>query len=200
MSGAGPVGAPDASRVVGSAMDISQRIRAVLPERWFADDAPVLDGLLAGLSSAWAGLHGLLAVVRRQSRLLTATDTFLDMAAADLFGVRVARRDGEPDADFRARIMKAMARPRVTRAAMLAAVADADAELVRLFEPGRATDTGVYGGPGLAWNAAGGWGSLAMPLQSLVTVRLSGADAETVRLAVADAVPVGGAAWLRFEE
>lgn len=184
---------------VGSAADIVGRMRGVLPDRWFADRAPVLDGLLAGFASAWAPLHALLATVRRQSRLGTASDEFLDLWSRDLFGARLPRESGETDGAFRARIRRRMARSRATRAAVLDALADADAVALRVFEPSRPADTGAYGAPGLAsglaWGVAGGWGSLAMPGEVLVTARGNG---DAVAAALADAMPAGGAAWVRM--
>lgn len=189
----------EAGRPVGGLEDMRARLRLALPERWFGDVAPVLDGLLTGLGSAWAGLYGLLAVVRAQSRLLTATEGFLDLSAQDFFGGRLARRSGENDAAYRARIRRALVRSRATREAMLDAVAEAGGGAVRVFEPARPRDTGVYGGPGLAWGVAGGWGSLSMPLESLVVVQRSAAPEAEVLAAIVDALPAGGAAWVRFE-
>ena len=40
--------------------DFVQRLKAVLPSRWFPDSSPVLDGVLTGLASAWTWLYGLL--------------------------------------------------------------------------------------------------------------------------------------------
>ena len=185
--------------MIGDGEDMRRRLRLALPDRWFADTAPVLDGLLTGLGSAWSGLHGLLAVVRRQARLLTATGGFLDLVAQDLFGGRLARRSGEDDAAYRARVRRALVRGRATRAALIAAVQEAGGD-ARVFEPARPLDTGVYGGPGLAWGAAGGWGSMTMPLECLVVVRRGGADDAAVLAAVSDALPVGGAGGVRFEE
>lgn len=175
-----------------------RRLRLALPERWFADDAPVLDGVLAGLGSAWSALHGLLAVVRMQSRRLTATGGFLDLTAQDLFGGRLPRWDEEDDAGYRARIGRALRRARATRAAL----ADAAAELgatVRVFEPARPLDTGVWAGAGLGWGVAGGWGSLSMPLECLVVAQRGPSLETDVRLALVDALPAGGVAWIRFE-
>ncbi len=68
----------------GDVADVVGRLRLALPRRWFGDTAPVLDSLLAGLASGWAGLYALLNEVRQQSRMVTATEQFLDLAAADL--------------------------------------------------------------------------------------------------------------------
>lgn len=177
----------------GDPSDMLARLRLALPRRWFADAAPVLDGLLSGLASGWVTLYALLGVVRRQSRLATATDGLLDLASADLFGDGLPRRGGEVDDAFRTRIGRALHRERATRASM----ADAAAELgatVTVFEPARPLDTGVYGGPGLAYGAAGGWGSLTMPLECLAVLT---PDTPDVRTALAQALPAGGVAWVR---
>lgn len=199
--------------MTGDAEDMRARLRLALPDRWFADPAepaanreavpaargaPVLDGLLFGLGTAWAGLYALLGAVRRQSRRLTATGGFLDLSAQDLFGGRLPRRPSETDDAFRARIGRALNRDRGTRAALLDAAAEAGAGTVQVFEPAQLRDTGAYGGPGLAWGVAGGWGSLAMPLECLVTVERGVATDAAVRAALADALPAGGGAWVRF--
>ncbi len=185
--------------MTGDMEDMRARLRLALPDRWFGDAAPVLDGLLSGLGAAWAGLHGLLDTVRLQSRRLTATGGFLDLSAQDLFGGRLPRRAHEADAAYRARIGRALRRDRATRAGLLEAAAEAGAGPVRVFEPAQPRDTGAYGGPGLAWGMAGGWGSLAMPLECLVVVQRGAAPDAEVRAALTDALPAGGAAWVRFE-
>jgi len=184
--------------MTGDQDDMRSRLRLTLPNRWFADVAPVLDGVLAGLGAAWAGLYGLLGLVRLQSRLLTATAGFLDLSAQDLFGGRLPRRAGEADDAFRARIGRALHRGRATRAALLAAAAEEGAGTVRVFEPAQPRDTGVYGGPGLGWGAAGGWGSLAMPLECLVVVQRSATPDAAVQAALVEALPAGGVAWTRI--
>lgn len=185
--------------MIGDQDDMRSRIRLALPDRWFGDVAPALDGLLSGLGAAWAALHGVLAVVRQQSRRLTATSGFLDLSAQDLFGGRLPRRTTEADDAFRARIGRALRRDRATRAALLDAAAEAGAGPVRVFEPAQPRDTGAYGGPNLAWGAAGGWGSLAMPLECLVVVKRSAVPDAEVDAALADTLPAGGVAWVRFE-
>ncbi len=184
--------------MTGDQDDIRLRLRLALPNRWFADVAPVLDGVLTGLGAAWAGLYALLGTVRVQSRLLTATSGFLDLSAQDLFGGRLPRRAGESDETFRARIGRALHRVRATRAALLAAAVEEGAGAMRVFEPAQPRDTGVYGGPGLGWGVAGGWGSLAMPLECLVVLKRSATPDAAVTAALVEALPAGGVAWVRF--
>lgn len=186
--------------MIGDAEDVSKRLRLTLPVHWFADSAPVLDGLLSGLSSAWATLFNLLQVVRAESRISTADADFLDLAAADYFGLDFARRSGEADNSFRNRLKWALQRKRVTRGALVDVAAQAGFTL-RIFEPAQPGDTGAYNTPaGLAWNVSGGWGSLQMPFECLITAARgpSSFDAELWR-GIAEAMPAGGAAWLRIE-
>lgn len=181
----------------GDASDFAARLRLTLPEGWAAGDAPLLHALLNGLGAAWASMYELLQRVRLQSRVATVTGRFLDMACGDFFGGRFRRRAGEDDDALRGRLQRAMRRERGTRAAVIAAAEEAGFSVV-VFEPARPSDTGAYSVPaGLAWNVAGGWGSLAMPLQCLVVAE-EVAAVEELGPAVAEALPAGGVAWVRF--
>ena len=190
----GPGGAPGGGDATGGVPDMVRRLRLALPLRWFDDNAPVLDALLAGWGTSWAGLHAMLGLVRRQARLGTATGTMLDTVAGDLFGGRVMRR-GEGDEEYRARIGAAMVRPRVTRAALVTAALNAGADSVRVFEPSLVRDAGAWGMMG--YGVAGGWGSLRMPGQ--VLLRVVAADPGVVRAAVVDVLPAGVTAWVHFD-
>ncbi len=162
----------------GNATDFSARLRSVLPDGWFPqagqNASPTLDALLAGLSSSWEWLYGLLSYAARQTRIATATDVFLDMIALDYFGTGLPRRTNEADVGYRVRIGKEMLRPRNTRAALTAALVNLTGRVPTIFEPERATDTGGYGTPGmtagtgLGYGVAGRYGSLALPYQAFV--------------------------------
>jgi hypothetical protein len=69
------------SPTAGTQPDVVARLTSVLPNRWFPDSTPVLDGLLNGLAAAWANLIGLLGYTQLQTRIATATDIFLDLVA-----------------------------------------------------------------------------------------------------------------------
>ena len=180
----------------GDQDDFAARLRLTLPDGWFADVAPVLDGLLAGLGSAWAALYGLLQTVRVQSRLATVTGQFLDLACVDYFGGRLPRRAGEADAALRARLFVARRRERGTRGGLISAAAAAGYSAV-VFEPSRPADTGAYNTAGqLAWGVSGGYGSLQMPLESLVVLHAV-APVDDVDTEIINALPAGGIAWVR---
>jgi hypothetical protein len=146
------------SPAAGTQPDLVSRLKSVLPTGWFADSTPVLDGVLNGLAAGWAGVFGLLGYVQMQTRIATASDTFLDLVAADFFAGRITRSAGEPDESLRARIDRELLRERATRGA-----------LQRIFEPTRLQDTGAYGiASTLAYGLVGGYGSFALPFQCFV--------------------------------
>ncbi|HET9019597.1 MAG TPA: hypothetical protein VFN46_08425 [Acetobacteraceae bacterium] len=148
--------------------DMQGRLASLLPLRWFADDAPVLSSLLAGLADGWAWLSDMLAYAKLQTRIATATDTFLDLVSQDCFAAALPRRTGESDAAFRGRIQQELLRERATRPALVAVLTDLTGRVPVVFEPARPADTGAYG-TALGYGVAGGWGSLALPSQSFVT-------------------------------
>ncbi len=144
------------------------RLASLLPLRWFPDTTAVLPALLAGLADGWAWLYAMLQYARQQTRIATATDTFLDLVSQDCFGQALPRRFGESDASFRARIQRALLPPRATRPALVGVLRDLTGRTPVVFEPARPADTGAYG-IALGYGVAGGWGSLALPYQSFVT-------------------------------
>ena len=146
-------------------------MKAALPTRWFPDDTPVLDRLLTGLATASSSLYVLLSAVQLQTRIATATGQFLDGASTDFFANRLPRRNTEPDDAFRLRIQRQLVREHATRAAILSVVTDLTGNMPMVFEPARVSDTGGYTTNGLAYGAAGAWGSLSLPFQVFVTAK-----------------------------
>ncbi len=78
----------------GDQQDIFTRLRGYLP-RWFGDTAqsPVINALLQGLAYSGAYVYGLYAYAKQQTRILTSSDGWLDMIAADFFGLSVQRKE-----------------------------------------------------------------------------------------------------------
>ena len=155
--------------MTGDVPDMLSRIKAALPTRWFPDASPVLDAVLCGPAVAWSTLHTLLAFVRSQSRLATATGGFLDGFAADFFGGRLGRRSTETDDQYRPRVAAALLREHATRASLEAVLTDLTGRSPGIFEPARSADTGAYSGPALGYGVAGAWGNLSMPFQVFVS-------------------------------
>jgi hypothetical protein len=160
--------------MTGDQADMVARMRAVLPARWFPDDAPILDGVLNGLASGWSWLFQLLQYVTSQTRLATATGVWLDVIAQDFCGTRLTRRSGQSDDAYRHRIRQELLRERGTRNAVSSVLLDLTGRSPAIFEPGLTGDTGGYGsviggGGGIGYGTGGGWGSLDLPFQCFVT-------------------------------
>jgi hypothetical protein len=155
--------------MTGDQSDMRTRLLAALPKGWFPDEAPILSALLCGLSSAWAWLYSLLAYVRQQTRIATATDGWLDLIARDFGGPPWGRQTGETDAAFSARIRRNLQALAATRPALIAAVTSLTGRAPTVFEPAYPPDTGGFGTGGLGWNTTGGWGTLTLPFQCFVT-------------------------------
>ena len=160
----------------GDQADFLVRLKAVLPEGWFPDETPVLDAVLSGPAYAWSWVWSLTTYAYQQTRLLTATEAFLDILAVDFFGTSISRRDGETDETFRARLKRTLLKPKATRAAIVAAVTDITGNVPTVVEPANPADCGGYGsvsvsgGGGVAYGLAGAYGSLNLPFQMFVTV------------------------------
>ncbi|MGE4482003.1 hypothetical protein [Acidocella sp.] len=156
--------------MIGDVADMVSRIRQMLPGRWFADQAPVLNAVLNGLGQGWAGIYTFLQQVRAQTRIATATGIFLDIAALDYFGNALPRRAGEGDSAFSARLKANLLAPRATRAGLVDALISLTGQVPTIFEPMNTADTGGYN-VNVAYNNVGGYGCLSMPYQFLVTVK-----------------------------
>jgi hypothetical protein len=151
--------------MTGDQADMVARLRAALPQGWFADDAPVLSAVLSGFASVWAWLFTLLTYVQQQTRITTASGGWLDLIARDYGGTSWARESGETDTAFRARITHNLQRLRGTRSALIANVTALTGRPPLVFEPANPRDTGGVSTPTLGWNSLGGWGSLTLPYQ-----------------------------------
>ena len=144
------------------------RLKSLLPGGWFADPTPVADGVLSGFAALFTSANDFISFARLQTRLRTATGGFLDLAALDYFGGGLARRAGETDAPYRARLLAQLFLEKATRRGLSRALETLTGRAPVIFEPARPADTGGYG-VACGYGAAGGYGSLLMPYQALVT-------------------------------
>jgi len=156
----------------GDSNDIRDRVRKLLPRRWFAWGATNRDAVLGGLSDGAAWCYQLISYARLQSRIATVTGVFLDLIGWDFFGGRFVRRSGETDSSWRPRILKEIVRPRQTRAAISTMVSDLTGTTPKIIELWNPQDCGGYGVAimGGYGTGPGCYGSLQYPNQFLVTV------------------------------
>jgi len=154
--------------MTGDQNDILARIKRVLPSTWFGSDSPLIDALLTGLAATSAFAYSLYQYAVLQTRILTATDGWLDMIAADFFGATLQRTTNQSDASFRARILIALFRERGTRAAIIKVLTDLTGRAPIIIEPQRPADTGAYRAPNSGYGVAGAYGSLQLPFQAFV--------------------------------
>lgn len=166
--------------MVGDLTDIVVRLKSVLPKGWFSDQSPNLDAVLTCLGIPLVWLYSQLNYVKAQTRISSATDTWLDLAAQDYLGRRCYRKIGETDAVYRPRIIKSLLVGAATRPALISGILDLVGSMPVVFEPGNCQDTGSYGviGSGLsvqtcslAYGVVGGWGNIQLPYQIFLTVK-----------------------------
>lgn len=101
---------------------------------WFADSNPDLDALLTGAAYVFQVIYNDLVYAKKQTRIKTATDIFLDFISQDFFGDRFKRCEGESDHHFRDRILNELLKPKVTRQAMIDALVRLTGRTPIIFE------------------------------------------------------------------
>lgn len=151
----------------GDQSDILARIKSVLPT-WFGGASPTLDAVLSGLAQASAFVYSLYSYAKQQTRILTATDGWLDMIAADFFGTSIVRKANQTNASFRATIIANLLRERATRRAIVLVLTALTGRAPKVIEPQRPADTGAYAAPNSGYGVAGAYGSTLLPYQAFV--------------------------------
>lgn len=153
---------------IGDQTDIFGRIKAVLPNRWFGDDSPLVDALIQGLANSSAFIYSLYLYTKLQTRIKTATDGWLDMIAADYFGSTLIRATNQTDTSFRNKIIVNLFRERATRNSITKVLIDLTGRAPVIVEPQRPADTGAYSAPNSGYGVAGAYGSLLIPYQGFI--------------------------------
>jgi hypothetical protein len=152
----------------GDQSDMLARMQALLPRGWFGDSNPILNALLTACANALAWGYTLYLYAQLQTRILWATDGWLDIIAYDFFGDLLKRSTGQSDSSFRNRIIINMFRERGTRKAISKVLYDLTGRYPAIVEPSRPADCGGYGAMG-GYGVAGAYGSMLMPYQAFVT-------------------------------
>lgn len=153
--------------MIGNQSDILARIKAVTP-RWFADSNPIIDALNQGYAYVASFVYSLYVYAKLQTRIKTATDSWLDMIAADYFGTALFRAANQSDASFRARIIVNLFRERATRNGVSKVLVDLTGRSPIIIEALRPADTGAYSAPNSGYGVAGNYGSILIPFQAFV--------------------------------
>lgn len=149
----------------GDLQDVVNRINATLPP-WFGQDVtPNTTGVVTAFAEAGSIIYGEYAYSVLQTRIKTATDTFLDLISTDFFGNGLPRLANESDGQFRNRILINLIRIRGTRGAIIKVLQDITGRTPIIVEQERALDTGGYNLGGCGYGVAGAWGSLRMEYQ-----------------------------------
>lgn len=194
--------------MTGDTNDIFLRLKNALPLRWFgtsADSPSIIDGVLWGLATVLAFVYSLYVYAKKQTRILTATDTWLDLIAWDFFAGSVVRGVGQTDDSFRAAIQANMFRAKLTRAAITSILKQLTGVAPTIIETWRPLDTGAYGSlanPSLGvmgYGVAGAYGSL-LTCQLFITTApgLSGITNADLYAAVDATKAAGVVAWVRI--
>lgn len=153
---------------IGDKTDIQARLQLALPKQWFQGDGPVIGSILGALATAWSWLYSLYAYIKLQSRILTASDGWLDVIAGDFFGSAIMRKAGQTDTSFRATIIINLFRERATRNAIILVLTQLTGRVPIIIEPQRPADTGAYSAPNSGYGSAGVYGSMLLPYQAFV--------------------------------
>jgi hypothetical protein len=163
----------------GDRDDILERVKKLIPHRWFSWVAPYRDAVIGGLADGAAACYGLYQYAKAQSRLTTSTGPFLDVIAYDFLG-RYLRRGGMADATFLSRIKATILQERVTRKGMISMLTALTGNVPIIFEPWNTRDTGAYSGPSAKYGSMGygvgrgGYGNMNLPAQVFITVQRGG--------------------------
>ena len=163
----------------GSSADILNRVKQLIPGRWFKWAAPYRDAVIGGLADSAAWCYGLIGYARAQGRLASAYGIWLDIFAYDFLGRTLTRNNANDDA-FRALTRATILQERVTRKGMIAAVTTLTGNVPAVFEPWNTYDTGAYSGiksqGGAQYGSMGygvgrgGYGNMNLPCQCFIKV------------------------------
>lgn len=153
--------------------DILERVKKLLPKRWFAWTAPNRDAIIGGLSDSAAFYKSFIDYARLQTRLATVTGIWLDIFSFDYLG-RYLYRNGAIDSAFRLIVQATILQERVTRAGMVSAISKLVGIPPQIIEPWNPNDCGGYGIRNVGYGRAGAWGSIALQNQVFIKISRSG--------------------------
>lgn len=212
--------------MIGDQLDVAARLRSLLPPSWFPQSAqvitsapggapitsapggfeitnttpgpPILAAMLNAPSTTLAFIYSLIAYVRLQTRIKTATGGNLDLIAYDFFGTDFARTSGQSDASFAAAIIQQVLLARNTRQAIIGILTSLTGNVPILFEPWRLPDSGALNLT-LYYNAYGLWGSRTFPFVVFITAFRGMGVADSAIYAAVESVRAAGiTCWVQI--
>lgn len=179
----------------GDQNDFIGRLQQLIPDGWFPNGlSAIRDAIITGAANGFAFIFSMLAYLRLQARISTATDGFLDLISFDFFGGKLPRGAGQLDASFRNQIIAFLFRQRNTRRAIILVIQQLLGTTPTVLEPQRVSDTGAYDlANTLAYDVpgAGVYGDSGMPLQCFVTVTLPATLAIATPMIAGYGIPFG---------
>lgn len=129
----------------GDNADIISRLQRWLPTGWFPTDSGTrIYALLSGFAAALKVIWDQIAYTRKQTRVATTTDGFLELASYDFFGPALPRLTNEPDAAYSLRIRNEVLRDRITKSAIDALLYEMTGQHPVILELETPEDTGGY--------------------------------------------------------
>jgi len=185
---------------IGDQQDFTSRLLRLLPTGWFPSEAPRLNAVLQGAAAALSAAFGMLSFVKAQTRIQTASGSFLDLISQGYFGGELPRLQYESDAAYAGRITYNLTAPRGTHDGMMQMLQQLTGNRPIIFQPnlpgnciclGSLADPGAAGGgselSGIAsagyqapypsfgsvtagLGASAAWGTLLMPCQVFIIV------------------------------
>ena len=156
----------------GDNEDMKARLLRLLPPAWFSEDSPFLNAALELCAAGLSWCYALYEYARKQTRLLTASNGWLDLIAYDFFGHQMRRWAGEEDDVYRFRIQNRLFRESGTRKSIEDVVMGMTGYAPDVFEPQRPLDTGGYNMPANGYGRAGRYGSVMHPCQAFIRVTM----------------------------
>lgn len=184
---------------MGDQSDFTSRLLRLLPTGWFPSAAPRLNAVLQGAAAALSATFAMLTFVKAQTRVQTASGSFLDVISDGYFDGGLPRLQYEADAPYSGRIQYNLTAPRGTRDGMMQMLQQLTGNVPIIFQPNFAVDCMCLAslanpdaaGPGSVLNsisdsgyqapygsfgASAGtatipaWGTLTMPCQVFIIV------------------------------
>jgi hypothetical protein len=142
---------------VGDQQDFTSRLLRLLPTGWFPSEAPRLNAVLQGAAASLSAAFAMLSFVKAQTRIQTASGSFLDLISQGYFGGELPRLQYESDAAYAGRIRYNLTAPRGTRDGMMQMLQQLTGNTPIIFQPNLPSDCMCLGS--LANPEAAGGGS-----------------------------------------